>query len=115
MRTRIDKYSLLTFSSVNYIMRHGHNRMAQRKTTNLNKAFGIVVARHRKGKWTQEGLGFEADLTRAYISLLERGQASPSLHTIYKLAEAFGMNAAQLVELTLQELSSTTRYSRSPK
>lgn len=47
-----------------------------------NKAFGNVLRKLRTEKqFSQEHLGFEADLTRAYISLLERGLRSPTLDT----------------------------------
>lgn len=74
------------------------------KTTALNKAFGITLARLRKKKrWNQETLAFEADLTRTYVSLLERGLASPTLNTIDTLAASLDTDAAQLVHLALAE------------
>ncbi|MES2877476.1 MAG: helix-turn-helix transcriptional regulator [Pseudomonadota bacterium] len=79
--------------------------MVVSKTTTLNKAFGITLARLRKKKkWNQETLGFESGLTRTYVSLLERGMASPTLNTIDTLAASLDTDAAQLVQLTLDEL-----------
>lgn len=52
-------------------------------------AFGRVLRSLRQeAGLTQEQLGFEADLRRTYISLLELGQQQPSLITILKLATA---------------------------
>lgn len=52
-------------------------------------AFGKVLRRLRKELGTsQEALGFEADLRRTYVSILELGQQQPSLATIRKLAKA---------------------------
>ncbi len=58
-----------------------------------NKAFGNVLRklRHEK-KLSQEFLSFEADLTRAYISLLERGLRSPTLDTMIALREPLGVS-----------------------
>jgi transcriptional regulator with XRE-family HTH domain len=62
------------------------------------QAFGIVLRRLRKeASMTQEELGFEADLGRIYISLLELGQRQPSLTTILKLAGALKISASALL------------------
>ena len=51
-------------------------------------AFGPVLRRLRRKKgFTQEELRFDADLRRAFVSVLELGQQQPSLTTILKLAE----------------------------
>jgi transcriptional regulator with XRE-family HTH domain len=57
----------------------------------LNDRFGRVVRqlRERQG-WSQEQLAESADLNRSYIGEVERGAAVPSLHTVAKLADAFG-------------------------
>lgn len=82
----------------------GYGRMIKIKTDYLSKGFGITVARLRKKKaLTQETLAFEAALTRPYISMVERGKASPTLNTIHALAQILGTDAAQLVQLALQE------------
>lgn len=61
-------------------------------------AFGRVLRRLREtAGLTQEQLGFEADLRRTYISILELGQQQPSLTTILKLAKALRCPAAQLI------------------
>ncbi|MEO6117849.1 MAG: helix-turn-helix transcriptional regulator [Methylotenera sp.] len=62
------------------------------------KAFGIVLRELRKeAKLTQEQLGFEADLRRTYISILELGEQQPSLSTILKLATALKCPVADLM------------------
>ena len=76
------------------------------KTINQNKAFGIALAKFRKEKkWSQELLGFESGLTRAYISLLERGQRSPTLNSIFRIASALNVGVEEVIEKTLNELS----------
>jgi transcriptional regulator with XRE-family HTH domain len=46
---------------------------------------------------TQEQLGLDAGVQRNFISLIETGQNQPSITTIFKLAEALGMKASELV------------------
>ena len=61
-------------------------------------AFGKVIRELRvKAGLTQEQLGFEADLRRTFISILELGQQQPTLTTILKLAAALGTTAATIV------------------
>ena len=68
-------------------------------------AFGNVLRRLRiEAGLTQEQLGFEADLRRTYISILELGQQQPSLSTILKIALALKISAQELVGLVEIEL-----------
>ncbi len=64
----------------------------------LEKAFAeeLQKAREQSGL-TQEKLGFESGYHRTYISQLERGQKSPTLKAILKIAVALGINASELV------------------
>ena len=80
------------------------------KSLKLNVAFGRVLARLRRERgWTQEVLSFETDLTRNYISLLERGVSSPTLNTISRLAEALKVGEEEMIKLTLDELRKSTK------
>jgi transcriptional regulator with XRE-family HTH domain len=68
-------------------------------------AFGNVLRRLRiEAELTQEQLGFEADLRRTYVSILELGQQQPSLTTILKLATALKLSAQDLVGMVEAEL-----------
>jgi transcriptional regulator with XRE-family HTH domain len=68
-------------------------------------AFGRVLRRLRQHVGlTQEELGFEADLRRTYISVLELGQQQPTLTTILKLAKPLKHSAQELVGLVEAEL-----------
>lgn len=61
-------------------------------------AFGVVLRKLRiEAKFTQEQLGFEADLRRTYISILELGEQQPSLSTILKIAAALKCPASELI------------------
>ncbi|EPV3033334.1 helix-turn-helix domain-containing protein [Pseudomonas aeruginosa] len=64
---------------------------------NHNVAFGRALRNLRKtAKLTQEHLGFEAGLDRTYISVLERGERSPTLDTMISLSEVFGLSISEL-------------------
>ncbi len=62
-------------------------------------AFGQVLrSLRRNAGLTQEQLGFEADLERNFISMLELGQRQPSLMTVFRLAKVLKISPAQLIE-----------------
>ena len=68
-------------------------------------AFGKVLRRLRlKAGLTQEELGFEADVKRAYISILELGQQQPTLTTILKIADGLDRPAKYIIGLVEAEL-----------
>lgn len=63
-----------------------------------NEAFGKVLRLIRKEKCkTQADLAFMADLDRTYISLLELGQRSPTLDTLYALCAALEVKASDIL------------------
>jgi len=56
------------------------------------KKFGKIIREMRLERtWTQDYLAAELDVDAAYISRIERGLKNPSLETILKLANAFGV------------------------
>jgi len=64
----------------------------------LGPAFGGVLRRLRQERGlSQEGLGFESGYHRTYIGLLERGLKSPSLQTIFNLANALKITPSALI------------------
>jgi transcriptional regulator with XRE-family HTH domain len=68
-------------------------------------AFGRVLRRLRnEAGFTQEELGFEADLRRTYISILELGQQQPTLTTLFKLAKPLKRSAQEIVGLVESEM-----------
>lgn len=65
----------------------------------LEKAFGCVLRCLRQDRGlSQEALGFESGYHRTYISLLERGQKSPSLQTIFNISKALKIDPAELIK-----------------
>ena len=70
-----------------------------------NRAFGTVLARLRRSlRMSQEVLAFESDLTREFISLLERGQRSPTLDTQLALCKALSVSLDEMAALVISEI-----------
>ena len=67
--------------------------------TEIAKKFGkrIRMLREKKG-FTQEALAFEADLHRAYIGQIERGEKTIGLENLEKLAKAFKITPSKLID-----------------
>lgn len=61
-------------------------------------AFGAALRQNRKGRgFTQERLAEAAGLTPTFVSMMERGQYQPSLHTAFLVAAGLGVNVADLI------------------
>lgn len=69
------------------------------------RAFGqaLRAARLARGL-SQEQLAEGAQLDRTYPSLLERGLRTPTLSVVIEIAQALGLEPAQLVFRTLERL-----------
>lgn len=73
-------------------------------------AFGKVLRRLRiEAGLTQENLGFEAELRRTYVSILELGQQQPSLTTIIKIAQALSLTPGSLMDMVIDEIKHTKK------
>jgi transcriptional regulator with XRE-family HTH domain len=60
--------------------------------------FGFRVRRERlRRNWSQERLADESGLHRTYVGSLERGERNVSLKNVWTLAEALGVDPADLV------------------
>lgn len=46
---------------------------------------------------TQEKLSFAAEIDRSYISLLENNRQSPTVDLLFRLCEAMGVSASDLI------------------
>ena len=65
----------------------------------VNKDFGRRVAELRKkAGFSQERFAFQCNIDRTYIGTIERGEKSPTLNTIQKIAHALNMPLHQLFE-----------------
>lgn len=66
--------------------------------SDIARIFGEVIRElRRKRGLSQEEFGFECELHRTYISLLERGKRIPSLTTIIQLATALKVLPSEIV------------------
>lgn len=73
------------------------------------QAFGLVVKGLRQERGlSQEALSFACQRHRTYVSLLERGKNSPSLKTLWLLAEALGVRPSEIIQ-RLETLSDGPR------
>lgn len=76
-------------------------------------AFGKVLRRMRKrAALTQEQLGFDAELRRTYVSILELGQQQPSLSTILKISVALGCTGSELMAAVEAEMAVDAQSSK---
>lgn len=64
----------------------------------MRKLVGANCSRIRKERgWTQEELAERSGLSQQYISGLERGRRNPTILTLFELAQALGVNPADLI------------------
>ena len=86
-----------------------------RKTARITveDLFGRTLREMRRERGvTQEGLAFESGYHPTYIGQLERGQKSPSLRAITRIAKALNTTGSEIlrrVETSLEETSPVRR------
>jgi transcriptional regulator with XRE-family HTH domain len=69
-----------------------------RKASDDAALFGAIVNRMRLDRhWTLEEFARRTGMNATYLGVLERGGNLPTLGTILRLAEVFGVEAASLV------------------
>jgi transcriptional regulator with XRE-family HTH domain len=67
---------------------------------NINVIFGKKVAKMRKQQnLSQEELAYKCGVHRTYIGSIERGEKSPTLNTIEKIAKGLNVNIIDLWEV----------------
>jgi len=60
---------------------------------------GLKIADYRKAKcFSQEELGFLIRSARNYIGCIERGEKSPSIKTLQKIAKALDVKVKDFIE-----------------
>lgn len=65
--------------------------------------FGLILKRHRMQRgWTLQHLGRASGITATYLGVMERGGNSPSLQSLLRLAEVFGVDPADFVREIVQ-------------
>jgi transcriptional regulator with XRE-family HTH domain len=82
-----------------------HTGPAYDNRRRLGIAFAEVLrAARRDAHMTQEELHLASGLDRTYMSLLERGERTPSLAVVFILARTLGVAAVNLVGDTLAKM-----------
>ncbi len=67
--------------------------------TEENIAFGKRVSELRKNAgFSQEQFAFKCEVDRTYIGTIERGEKSPTLNTIVKIARALEISKSELFD-----------------
>lgn len=65
-----------------------------------SKAFGIIVSRLRIEKgMTQESLSAFAGISRSHLTLLENGNKTARLDTVFNIANALEIRPSELIRL----------------
>lgn len=71
----------------------------------INKQIGIKIKLLRtKSQFSQEKLAEKADMNKNTIGLIERGEISPSIETLYKIANALNIELKELVDISKIDL-----------
>lgn len=66
---------------------------------NINKLFGNKLIEIRTElKITQEELGLKCNIQPSQMGKLERGEQSPTLDTIYKIAKSLEISPSELID-----------------
>jgi transcriptional regulator with XRE-family HTH domain len=65
-------------------------------------AVRIKMLREARG-WTQEQLAERAAIQRSYLGDLELGRRNPSVRTLVKVSNAFGIDVSELLEGSRKE------------
>ena len=66
--------------------------------SDIKKLVGSNIRKYREKKgWSQEQLALEADLHRAYIGHIERGEKGIGLVNLEKVANALSINIVKLI------------------
>jgi transcriptional regulator with XRE-family HTH domain len=76
----------------------------------LREVFAANLRRIRNAKGvSQDDLAFEANVSRSYLSQLEKGVFYASLNVVGRLAEALGVEPAELLKMPVKPSAKTRR------
>lgn len=77
--------------------------------TGQKKTFGQLVQEYRlKNGWTQGELAWRSDINRTHLGRIERDECVPTITTIERLEDAFGLPRMSLVGLKQKEPAEET-------
>ncbi len=72
---------------------------------------GRVFQRCRERKeLSQEVVSSFAEIGRTHLSAIERGQRKPTLETFFRLSEALGIKASDMMKLIEEEMERTSSH-----
>lgn len=73
-----------------------------------SKAFGVVISRMRfeKGLTQEEASGL-AGIARSHLVMLENGRKVVKLDTLWRIAEAYGITASDLIRQVEKEIGNS--------
>lgn len=72
----------------------------------LDKELGEGIKHHRKEEGLSQGeLASKAEISRAYLSDIERGKRSPTYGVVKKLASALGVTVEELEEVPESDMN----------
>lgn len=75
------------------------------KYAQINIKIGTKIKLERtKRNISQEKLAAIAELNRNYVGAIERGESSPTIETIAKIADAFGLTISELTDFSKVQL-----------
>jgi transcriptional regulator with XRE-family HTH domain len=67
--------------------------------TDINQALAKSINKFRlAAKLSQEELADTADIHRTYVSQIERGLKSPTLHVLFNIASALDVRASDIIQ-----------------
>lgn len=76
----------------------------------LLQAFAAEIKARRAALGvSQEGLAFASGVTRTFVAKLELGQTSPSLTTIFRLADGLEIAPDELIQSTMKRYKKELR------
>lgn len=71
--------------------------MTEVKTKFLTGFGQNIQEARRKQNISQEKLAHKAEIERSYMGRIERGESNPPIYTVYKILEALGIQATDLL------------------
>ncbi len=73
--------------------------------TDINQAIAKAINKYRLAtSLSQEELADAAEIHRTYVSQIERGLKSPTLHVLFNIAAALEINASDIVQEIEKEM-----------
>lgn len=82
---------------------------------NHNQIFGKALRQlRREMRLTQEELGFESEISRTHISLLELGQRSPTFDSLLKISTGLKMELSDFLIFLAEKIRAPDQGTRNP-